>query len=195
MTQFHVIDHNYRRRAQISRQLMSRGLHAEIYEDISEFSRVAPDSGVLLASSTAFGRGSGAGEIDIAVALYSEQPATCEVVDAVSTGVIDFLSWPITAEALDRLLERLGTPRHSAAEVRKRRQAQARVKTLSARELEVLILIVQGGSSKSIGDDLGISSRTVEIHRANVTRKLSANSVADAVRIALYAGIDDAPEL
>ena len=65
------------------------------------------------------------------------------------------------------------------------------VEGLSARELEVLMGLVQGASNKAIGRTLGISPRTVEIHRANLKRKLGAVSTADLVRIGIYAGIDD----
>lgn len=70
-------------------------------------------------------------------------------------------------------------------------QAQARIAGLSGREVEVLALIVCGGANKTIARKLGISHRTVEIHRANMMRKLGARSIADAVRIALQANIDD----
>lgn len=65
------------------------------------------------------------------------------------------------------------------------------VERLSTRELEVLIGLVRGASNKAIGRALGISPRTVEIHRSNLKRKLGAASTADLVRIGIYAGIDD----
>ena len=65
------------------------------------------------------------------------------------------------------------------------------VQCLTAREFDVLRGIVRGDSCKSIGRALGISPRTVEIHRANIRRKLFAASTADLVRIGIYAGIDD----
>lgn len=56
---------------------------------------------------------------------------------------------------------------------------------LTPRESAVLALIVQGATSKRAGDTLGISSRTVEFHRANIMAKLSAKNVADLMRIVL----------
>ena len=199
MTQFHVVDGNHRRRAQIARELMSRGSHAEIYEDFAEFLRAAPVSGVLLANKpdeSFHAEKLDDSEIALPVVLYSEGPSTAEVVDAMTSGAVDFLEWPFVSNALDRLFERLETNNgRRAAEKRKRVEAQARVKCLSPREQEVLALIVQGGSSKSIGEELGISHRTVEIHRANLMSKLKAQSAADAVRIAFYAGLDEAASL
>lgn len=56
---------------------------------------------------------------------------------------------------------------------------------LTPREAAVLALIMQGATSRSAGTTLGISSRTVEFHRANIMLKLSARNVADLMRILL----------
>jgi two-component system response regulator FixJ len=69
--------------------------------------------------------------------------------------------------------------------------ARARTAVLSPREKEVLSQLVEGKSNKGIALALDISPRTVEIHRANMMRKLNAQSIADAVRLALYAGPED----
>jgi DNA-binding CsgD family transcriptional regulator len=61
---------------------------------------------------------------------------------------------------------------------------------LTGRERDVLTHLVDGLSNKEIGRALGISPRTVEIHRANMMTKLGANSSPDAVRIGIYAGLD-----
>ena len=55
---------------------------------------------------------------------------------------------------------------------------------LTPRETDVMRLIVQGRLNKQIGDELGISPRTVEIHRAHVLEKMAAGSVAELVRMA-----------
>lgn len=57
--------------------------------------------------------------------------------------------------------------------------------SLSRRELQVLTLIAEGYTNKQIADDLGISIKTVEAHRANIMEKLGANTVADLLKIAL----------
>lgn len=67
--------------------------------------------------------------------------------------------------------------------------AQGRLLTLSVREREVFLHIVTGCTSKGTGRSLGISPRTVEIHRANILRKLNAKRVFDLVRIAVSAGL------
>ena len=68
--------------------------------------------------------------------------------------------------------------------------ALAEVDALSPRERNVLDQLVAGLSNKEIAGVLTISHRTVEIHRANMMRKLDAKSVADVIRIALYAGVN-----
>jgi len=62
--------------------------------------------------------------------------------------------------------------------------------SLTERESEVLLCIAWGLSSRESGDALGISPRTVEIHRLNLLRKLDARNAADAVRIAINLGIN-----
>jgi FixJ family two-component response regulator len=66
--------------------------------------------------------------------------------------------------------------------------AQSKIERLTCREREVLKLIAAGGANKTIARALGISPRTVEIHRSNMMRKLGTSAVADVVRIAIQGG-------
>ena len=109
-------------------------------------------------------------------------------VRAMRAGAVDFLEKPFEAEALlaaiEAAFERI-TQASSAAS----RAADARVAlaVLSEREREVLDGLVKGLPNKTIAYDLGISPRTVEVHRANVMSKLGARSLSDALRIAFAA--------
>jgi two-component system response regulator FixJ len=67
--------------------------------------------------------------------------------------------------------------------------ARARIANLSARERQVLELLVAGQPNKIIAYELDISPRTVEIHRAHVMEKMEAKSLSDLVRAAIAAGI------
>ena len=58
-----------------------------------------------------------------------------------------------------------------------------RLSSLSPREREVLTLVTQGKANKMVAGDLGVSQRTVEIHRAHVMQKMEANSLAELVRM------------
>ena len=69
--------------------------------------------------------------------------------------------------------------------MQQQRAAAERLGKLTAREHQVLERIIAGRLNKQIADDLGISIKTVEAHRANIMEKLSVNTVADLLRLAL----------
>lgn len=195
----HVIDPDFRRRASISRELIRLNLHPEIYESVFEFGSQIPKSGMVFASDDC-GRGELPELIEmldatgtrLPVAMYSNEPSPEKIVKAMLEGALDYLKWPFEAELLDGAVERLRAEGQRRAEQdRRRARSRALVDALSPRELEVLSLVVQGHANKEIAEDLGISPRTVEIHRSNMMRKLNARSTSDAVRVALYAGIDE----
>jgi FixJ family two-component response regulator len=111
---------------------------------------------------------------------------------AVSTmkkGAVDFIEKPFDQTALKALVDRmLGEARVRAAENENRRLSEALMGKLTAREQQVLERIVAGRLNKQIADDLGISIKTVEAHRANIMDKLNANTVADLMRTVLAGG-------
>ncbi|MBV8685298.1 MAG: PAS domain S-box protein [Alphaproteobacteria bacterium] len=83
------------------------------------------------------------------------------------------------------LAECLGTVRPTSRDD----HAGARIGRLTPREREVLVGLVEGGTNKSIGQKLGISPRTVELHRAQVMNRLDARSLTELLQIALSAGV------
>lgn len=108
---------------------------------------------------------------------------------AVSTmkkGAMDFIEKPFDEAELrklvERMLERARTERSTAQQ---QRAAAERLSRLTAREHQVLERIIAGRLNKQIADDLGISIKTVEAHRANIMEKLNVNTVADLLRLAL----------
>ena len=111
---------------------------------------------------------------------------------AVSTmkkGAVDFIEKPFDQAALKALVERmLGEARARAAENENRKLSEALMAKLTAREQQVLERIGAGRLNKQIADDLGISIKTVEAHRANIMDKLNANTVADLMRTVLAGG-------
>ncbi len=108
---------------------------------------------------------------------------------AVSTmkkGAMDFIQKPFQEEALLSLVERmLEQARNSFHEHQNSASREALLAKLTSREAQVLERIVAGRLNKQIADDLGISIKTVEAHRANIMEKLNANTVADLLKIAL----------
>ncbi|WP_084582763.1 response regulator transcription factor [Sphingomonas azotifigens] len=112
-------------------------------------------------------------------------------VAAMKGGAIDFLEKPFERDALVAALER-GFERLEAGDAAVATQAEAerRIGLLSPREQDVLRGLVRGHPNKTIAYDLGISPRTVEVHRANAMAKLEARSLSEALRLAFAAGLD-----
>ena len=111
-------------------------------------------------------------------------------VQAMKAGACDFIEKPYDAETILQAAEAaLARGDEERARARDAEDPAARVAALTPREVEVLQGLVAGRPNKIIAFDLGVSPRTVEIHRANVMAKLGARSLSEAVRIALSAGL------
>ena len=107
-------------------------------------------------------------------------------VTTMKKGAMDFIQKPFQEEALVTLVERmLDQARAAFAGHQQSASRDALLAKLTTRETQVLERIVAGRLNKQIADDLGISIKTVEAHRANIMEKLNANTVADLLKIAL----------
>lgn len=107
-------------------------------------------------------------------------------VETMKKGAMDFIQKPFNEEKLLLLVERMLDQANEAfAEYQNALNREALMARLTLRESQVLERIVAGRLNKQIADDLGISIKTVEAHRANIMEKLSANTVADLLKIAL----------
>jgi two-component system response regulator DctR len=97
-------------------------------------------------------------------------------VDSLKRGAFDFFEKPFNDNQLmDRVEEALGASRQAAAAG----AVRARLATLSAREREVLDLILAGNMNKVVADKLGISMRTVEVHRAHIFDKMQVKTAVE----------------
>ncbi len=106
-------------------------------------------------------------------------------VDAMKHGAIDFIQKPFRDEdLLDRVHQALARNEKERLEAQAQGEVTARFETLTPREREVMSLVVQGNANKVIAQDLGVSQRTVEIHRARVMEKMGARSIAQLVQLA-----------
>jgi FixJ family two-component response regulator len=111
-------------------------------------------------------------------------------VRAMKAGAVDYLEQPWTPEALLFAVRTALAEIHAEAErARGSDEARARIAALSARERAVLEGLLAGGTNKTIGRALGLSPRTVEIHRARVMEALGVRSLPEAVLIATAAGV------
>lgn len=123
----------------------------------------------------------------IIITGYGDVPIA---VKALKAGAVDFIEKPFSDDVIlagvRRALELGEQTRHKLASVD---AAKAGIARLTAREHEVLEHLVIGRQNKQIAYDLGISSRTVEIHRARVMEKMAARNLAHLVRMAIALGI------
>ena len=107
-------------------------------------------------------------------------------VETMKKGALDFIQKPFKEEQLVALVERmLERAKEAFSSYQQAANRDALLAKLTGREGQVLERIVAGRLNKQIADDLGISIKTVEAHRANIMEKLGANTVADLLKIAL----------
>jgi len=106
--------------------------------------------------------------------------------EAFRAQAIDFLEKPLNHERLLAAIEE-ATARHSAIQTERDRNAAFTelARSLTPREREVMDLVVSGRHNREIAESLGISSRTVEVHKAKVMQKLGVDSVAQLIRMSL----------
>ena len=116
----------------------------------------------------------------IFITAYGDVPMA---VEAMKSGALDFIEKPFRdQDLLDRVNQALAQDRKLRAEEHKVDSVRKRLATLTPRETEVMHRVVEGQSNKVIAMDLGVSQRTVEIHRAHVMQKMGMRSVAMLVR-------------
>lgn len=121
---------------------------------------------------------------------FASKPNVKDVVQAMKKGVSDYLAWPATEAALVQAIvaahqsESTKTPMMS-----READAKERIERLTKRERQVLKYVSDGSTNREIAERLGISPRTVEIHRANMLSKVRANNSPEAVKIAADAGL------
>ena len=113
-------------------------------------------------------------------------------VGAMKLGAIDFLEKPFKTELLEKVLDQAFEIVDQAdSTFRMRAQARERFERLSRREREVMASLVDGAPNKVAARELGLSARTVEMHRANALGKLGLKSIAEVVKLELAAGFLD----
>ncbi len=111
-------------------------------------------------------------------------------VAAMKAGAVDFIEKPFEDEALVEAIKRAASQlEESPAPMVDTVTLRARLDNLSDRERQVLSAVVVGLPNKTIGFDLGISPRTVEVHRANIMSKMQARNLPELVRMSMAMGL------
>lgn len=129
-------------------------------------------------------------EINIPIIVLTGHGDVPMAVRAMKSGAVDFLEKPCNDQVL---LDCIQHALEKDSEQRRENSRQAEIKShmtqLTPREHDVLQMVVAGTSNKEIAAKLGVSTRTVEVHRAKVMEKMQADSLADLVRMAMVVGI------
>jgi len=189
-----VIDDDARMRAAMERLLKSVGLLAESFATPQDFLRRKPPDGpsCLVLDVRLHGMSgldvqcklidSGVHIPIIYISGHGDIPMT---VKAMKSGAVEFLTKPFRdqdlLDAIQEALERESETRQQQQEIEKLKD---RYETLTAREREVMGLLVSGMLTKQIASRLGTSEITAQVHRGQVMRKMQANSPAELGRIA-----------
>lgn len=125
------------------------------------------------------------------IMVFSDEVEPGRVVRAIHGGAVNYIAWPCEAAAIRGALSDVATlAAKRCASAGARLLARHKIAQLTARELDVCQAMRSGLSSKEIGRTLGISHRTVEVHRANAMTKLGAQSTAGLVTLLVEAGED-----
>jgi len=126
--------------------------------------------------------------IDIPVIFITGHGSVSLAVKSMKRGAIDFLEKPFSDEEICRLVDSsLQKARDVSGKREVNQKAQELLAKLTPRENQVLERITAGRLNKQIADDLNISIKTVEAHRANIMTKVEARTVAELIKIALTA--------
>jgi len=128
-------------------------------------------------------------QVDVPVVVLTAHGDVATARAALKNGAFDFLEKPIDdAMLVDVLRNALRADRERRAAVTARSSADARIERLTGREREILTLIAAGHQNRDIATQLGISPRTVEVHKARIMEKLECDSLAELIRMNLAAG-------
>ena len=193
----HLVDDDEAIRRSVGFMLKTSGFHVRTYESGVELLKSAsrlergcilldirmPGMDGLEVQAALRDRG-----VSLPVIIMTGHGDVTLAVQAMKAGALDFIEKPfekaVLLSSIEHGVERL---KRSAADVDRADEAAVKLQALTLREREVLDGLAKGLPNKTIAYDLGISPRTVEIHRANVMSKLGVKSLSEALRIAFAA--------
>jgi two-component system response regulator FixJ len=195
----HVLDDDPAVLRSIGRLLGSVGYRTELYDSAFALLDAAPDiSGCILLDV----RMPDLGGLEVHERLRdSECPVILMTghgdvemaVEVLKSGAIDFLEKPFSEERLFAAIAAALQKTNERPVLQVARRAAAKLVKLSTREREVLDALVKGQAHKVIAHRLGISARTVELHRARMLQRLGTRHLADAIKLAVLAELAPDP--
>ena len=193
-----IVDDDRSVRTSLSRLMRSAALHAETFASAKEFlEREHPDGPGCMVLDLSMPGSTGlelqqdmaAADIDLPIVFLTGHGNVPASVKALKSGAVDFLEKPVDD---DRLLLAIKEAVEQSVRTRRERaklsEIQERVARLTRRELQVFRLVVQGKRNKQLAAELGMSEKTVKVHRARVMQKMEADSLAELVLLAKPAG-------
>ncbi len=195
-----VVDDDEDFRNSVRWLLDSVNIRTELFASAREFlSQVNPDViGCLLAdvrmpgmSGLELQKEATARGLNLPVIVMTAHGDIDMAVRAMKNQAFDFVQKPFNDQVLLDLIQKAVSLSQEQDEARRREQENAdRLDSLTAREHEVLNLVVEGQTNKSIAENLCISEKTVEAHRARVMEKTEAGSLAELVKLVVFGSED-----
>jgi FixJ family two-component response regulator len=187
----HLVEQDVSLRASIARRLADAGFHAEIYSETREFANFSPSNGIILIDDANHADGLrgmigdfGQAGATMPIIVYCNKPTIEGVVSAMKANAVNYLSLDVSDEKLvAALYDAFREGEKNRLRFTQAAHSAKLIDFLSPREREVLELLVEGEGNKGIARVLGLSPRTVEIHRMKLMGKLGAKSVAQAVKM------------
>ena len=194
----YVVDHDIFVRTALRRMLEANGFRAEVFADGAAFLLAyhRQDNACLLADTELTDLGglallltlSAAADL-IPVIMITGSSDIAMAVAAMKAGAVDFIEKPIGgAELIASVMRAMASGQAASGKAVDRVEALLHFEALTARQRQIMVLVLAGHPNKNIAADLGISQRTVENHRAAIMRKSGSKSLPALARLALAAG-------
>lgn len=191
-----LVDPNALNRARYVRLFAEAGMHVEPYEDALELRGPIRFDGIYFTYDT----GNLLKEViatiqpevnSVAVIAYSHKPTAPMIFRSLQVGAVDYLSEinPQHEQLLKALRSAEISIKQNISKRSHKANANIQMRKLTIRESQILGYLSEGSTNREIGEALGISERTVEVHRYNMQHKLGALTTAHAVRIGLNLGL------